>query len=359
MGNREVCDREIMDKCLRSTSGTYKSLDDKIDVKQGDYYDSIIPQILDVLVSRMDLRINTSCLFGDNCDGGPSKEVHDALQKLYNWACELSTDNIYTAINSKISTRSVSVCGAQMTNLPFRVNVTPGKESVAVQWDLQDVIGRIPEDASVSDIRVKIAGESNESVSSTKIADSNSAISSIQVSPDRFPLTIDATVSVRTQCGTVEVYAKRPVYPTAGQNVTNCEVRDFGSNQSGKQSMTQYYQDIEAKLSFILSQIESQDLLQIGDCEHFSYPREGLKNAVIVHANQICKNTSRLEKIGDEKVTYKSCASADCEEEIGIKTLQETLDAMQNQICELVRSNESLEDRLSEAELKLRQCCEN
>jgi hypothetical protein len=227
-----------------------------------------------------------------------------------------------------------------------------------VQWNLNDAVAAIPDEYTKGVTDVRIVGAQSEGAS-TEVYVGNLESGDIKVTPDRFPLSLDISMTVETTCGTIDCRKKVALYDGVdGSYRTTLDVNDFSSGNSGAGCLTDHLNLIEAQLAFNAGAIENLRNLAVADCEHFSYPVNDIHGVMLTHSAQLCSVTTRLENIGDEKVLMTSCATEDCAAETTEASLQETLDQLQSDLCDKTNQINDLLSRVADLEIKVKTCRE-
>lgn len=335
-------------KCIDLREGTF---DDPVFYREA--FDKLTKGLCDFLENN---NVDLKCLF-DDC-GEPIVPVKDAVEKIIDKLCNLTTDDISSTASSFCVGNNATTCGARLLNRHLKWSTTNFEEGTRFTYDFSEAIANLPEGYSVSSIEVKANGKSTGTVN-TLFANSDKRTGGFNVSPNRFPVTVDARCNLDTPCGRISLC--RTVGISSAQEggfSSPLDIEDTGSTRNfGAKNLTQQLEEHASQICINKNEIDSLKDISVQDCENVQYPSNDIHTVIQVQGAKVCESLYRLDNIGEEQVLL-----TDCDDQCGVNTYESTLQSALDRMSEIMCKNQEriveLENRVQELELKVEKCCD-
>lgn len=214
---RKGCATSLGDKCVQYTGDDIPELG----IKRGMFLDEVIFKMGMGLVSLLTQKVSLNSL----ADGGDSDAVvsiAEGLQMAINKFSNLSTDDI--AYKSNIPAVS-SGAAAPLMGKTLQYNTLKSPQGTSFGWDLTQDLQGLPDGYRV--MRTRAVGSGSELNGKTLLFDSNKANDIYNIGNDRFPLSVNMEVDIRTPEGDVKLQKTAFISaPESNSYVQNYEVID-------------------------------------------------------------------------------------------------------------------------------------
>lgn len=300
--------------------------------------------------------VDLSCLQGDL--ESPLQQSYVAVNKLIEFACNLDTDSIGTNANLYCLADGISLSAAEIKNKSFTWSTQGLSDGVNFTYNLSETVDNLPTGFTLNSVSVKANGKKVGS-SKTLLASSTEAIGGFKLQPDNWPVNVSVEMKVGTPDGELMLDKKVSLTGnfTSDAFSSNLDIKDFSNNSNfAVQSQTHFNEILASAYCHIKQLYDNLRNIQIADCEYIQYPDSHINSIIQTHSGKICEALDRLTNIGAETVSYQDCDDA-CGTTVRELPLQEALDLMGTDVCELLRRVLSLEARVGELELQIKNCC--
>ena len=307
----------------------------KIDMGYLDRLTCIIEGIYDLISDHIDESVvDASCL-----GMGTVTKSNDALQKLILDFCSLDAKDISFSGDISCDIIKMSTSAKNLIGSTVEVITTPGDQSSGVSWNIRKGLNITGSQQLISS-NVKIYGNDQEKQMSVLLANSDQPIGSINVAPNKFPVTMMMEATVSTVDGIVTLNKTVTISnPSKGtQSLHKLKIYNQGSVEIT--TVEDAIESMGAAICELHGLLMSYSNIDIEDCEEYIiYNDTDIVSIVLTHAAVLCDIMKRLEDL--ETVTIEDCDS-ECEETMEM-SIQEAFDFLMKKIC-------ALEDRVTELE---------
>lgn len=307
----------------------------KVDAEYLDSLTYVVEGIYDLISDHIDESVvDASCL-----GMGVATKSNDALQKLILDFCSLDAGDIKFSGDIACDVIKMSTSAINLNGSTVEVITTPGEKSSGVSWNIKKGL-KITGNQQLISSNVKIYGSDYDTQTSVLLANSDQPIGSINVAPNKFPVTMMMEATVSTTDGIVTLNKTITVAnPSKGsQAIHKLKVYNQGSVEVS--TVEDAIESLGAAVCELHGMLMSYSNIDIEDCEDYIiYNDTDIVSIVLTHAAVLCDIMKRLEDL--ETVTIEDCNS-DCEATMEM-TIQEAFDFLMRKIC-------ALEDRVTELE---------
>jgi hypothetical protein len=352
------CTQLISDACVRYEGEAFECFD----LREGTFDDPVFyNEAFEKLATGFcnfleQNKVDLSCLYDGS--GNPTAPVKEAVERLIFKVCNLSTDDISSRASSYAVGSNSSICGAKLLNRSLEWSTTNFVEGTKFTYSFGNAVSNLPADYSVNSVNVKAIGKSSGSVN-TIFANTNKQTGGFNITPDRLPVEVEATVNIDTPCGQVSM-SKRIGLGSAqeGSFKTPLDITDTASTTNfGAKNLTQYLEAQSSQISINKNEIDSLKDISIQGCDNVSYPFNDIHTVVQVQGAKVCESLHRLDNIGEEDVLI-----TDCDDKCGRNTYETTIQQALDRLSEIMCKNQErivdLENEVQELKLKVEKCCD-
>lgn len=352
------CTQLISDACLRYEGEAKKCLN----LREGSFDDPVFyREAFDALADKFcefleNNNVDPSCLYDRS--GSTSVPVKEAVELLISKVCSLSTDDISATASSYAVGANSSICGAKLLNRGIEWSTTNYEAGIRFTYNFSNAASNLPPDYIVNNVNVKAIGKSSGSVN-TIFANSDKRSGGFNITPNRLPVQVEATLNIDTPCGQVSL-SKTIGLSSAqeGSFTTPLNVLDTASTTNfGGKNLTKYLEEQSSQISINKNEIDSLKDISVQGCDNVQYPFNDIHTVVQVQGAKVCESLYRLDNIGEETILL-----TDCDDNCGLNTyestLQKALDRMSEIMCKNQERIAALEDRVRELELTVASCCD-
>lgn len=307
----------------------------KIDMGYLDRLTCIIEGIYDLISDHIDESVVDATCLGM----GKVTKSNDALQQLILDFCSLDAKDVTFTGDIACDVLKMSTSATNLLGSTVEVITTPGEKSSGVSWNVKKGL-KITGTQQLLSSNVKIYGSDQERQQSVLLANSEQPIGSINVAPNKFPVTMMLEAVVSTVDGVVTLNKTVTVSnPSKGsQTIHKLKIYNRGSVEIT--TVEDALESLGAAICELYGMMAELQNIDIEDCEDYIvYHDTDIVSIVLTHAAVLCDIMKRLEEL--ETVTIEDCDS-ECEETMEM-SIQEAIDFMMKKIC-------ALEDRVTELE---------
>lgn len=338
------CLEETSDKCTLYTGPDFP----KFGIKKGDYLDKVVVDLLNELQKICDTKVELKCLYTGECDNCESEvEIPKAVQVIIDKLCTLTSSDVrYEGERYCIGDTSISSGAVFLLGKNFKYSVEPAVNGTAVTYDVTEFTKNLPADYTVGRVTGVVSGKPERGKSI--ILDSNKSFVGATVSNDRFPVTLDLDVRVKTPSGDVKMVKTVSIpSPQSGTYFSSFNVQDFGAGLE-EYNLESFTQALAAQVCANKTELEGFKNIDLPGCSHIEYNSTDIKDILAKHGAILCDILSRLDTL--EEVEYTSCDDG-CGEKVSnnsvsgaINDLSSRSCSMQSSIDEIRRSVQTLGD---------------
>lgn len=329
------CLEEHADKCIQYTGPDF----DRFSIKNGEYYDKIIVDLLNDLQSFVDQTIDLSCIYSGQCDNcEPHVKVPKAVELIIDKLCTLTDEDIkYTGDRYCIGDSSISSGAVFMLGKNFNYGLKPTVNGSSVSYDLTDIVKSLPSDYRVGRINTVISGKPKRGKSI--ILDSDKSFVGATIANDRFPINIDIDMRVNTPSGDVKLMKSLNIpAPVEGNYIAEMNVKDFGTEVAETFTLKSFLQMTAAQVCSNKTELDSLKNIDLPGCDTISYTSGDFRDILAQQSAVLCDLANRLSAL--ESLSF-SVKETDC----GVKTYNETPEGAVNVLSGICSS---LVDRTNE-----------
>lgn len=173
----------------------------------------------------------------------------------------LTTDNVMTT--SAIRNMG-TLCASKILTRDIEYKVSVGNSTSMFSWDVSNVINKLPSGFNVGFVRVRGVGRKVGNSSVIFDAENYSAAQTIAL--DRYPLTVDITIRLVTECGNVDMTKSIYIHAAAPIAATRVfmDVQDVATGSSSSDyKLTDQLDIIELNLQTSMQKLNEVEVMTL------------------------------------------------------------------------------------------------
>lgn len=229
---------------------------------------------------------------------------------------------------------------------------------VSVNYDMKDIIENLPKGSHLISSSIRVLSV-NSPEGRNVIVDTSNPTGGFQVEIDKFPVLMEAKLTVKTSSGLIELERKIPITSAAPVEKTAVvmDVKDFSNNLQNP-VFTQKHVNEELALSIchLRQKVDHLRDIYVSDQGKLRYPSKDINTIIQTLSYHLSLIMERIDNIGAEKVLVRTCDD-ECKEKQWETTLQGALNELGDATCSSLRRIKILEDQVKDLTQRLDACC--
>lgn len=233
---------------------------------------------------------------GDSLTGALQKIAEDSSSTVTVSADELTTDDIIT--NSLVRNPS-ALCASKIITRDFEYSLSATTANSIFSWDVLNIVSNLPAGYKVGTIRVKATGKAIGN--DTTIFDSTKLSAAQKIDFTRYPVTVDFSLRIVTDCGNVDmtkqIYLSSPI--TQDMTRVFMRVNDLLPGNNDDLKLTQQLDILEAGVQFNSQKLNELEIVEIDGV------KQDFRLAIITHDQAIDDIQETLANPTGFSITYE------------------------------------------------------
>lgn len=275
---------------------------ESLGVKKGDNLDTVVGRIATYLSSQTDINIaNLKCLYTD-C-GDENVDVPTAVESILDFLCGQNADTLRTSSQLFSLGNTISAYATDVVNRTMTWSSTLGSTGVNFNYSLQDMVGALPQGATI--VSVQAVGNS----AGGKFADSNQISGGFNIPFARVPASVDIRVRVRVNNTNVDFSNIVSVVSAQNQGPFNTELYPSATSSfrpNTELSQRQYNEILAAEISNQKSRLENLLNIQLTQYPNLTYPTRDFNTVLQVQNTKIAELLNEVQQLKDTVQTLQN-----------------------------------------------------